>query len=95
MSDKLCKDCKWCDHVEKPWWDFFRYYPSIQFAKCRNPMALTTNPIDGSVMYKKNAIEYCSISRAEYYGWEYKEIRDKWIQRGKCGPEGLYWEPKE
>lgn len=94
MTDKLCKDCKWCDHVEKPWYAFFTwtYYPSIEYAKCRNPMAMTTSPLDGSVIYKKDAVEYCSISRGEYYSWENKP---KWIKIGKCGPEGIYWEPKE
>jgi hypothetical protein len=93
MTDKLCKDCKWCDHVKRPWWDFIRYYPPIEFAKCRHPMMLTTNPIDGSVMYKKEAVEYCSISRSAWYEWENRE--KEWNKRGRCGPEGRNWEPKE
>ena len=80
MTDKFCKDCKWCA-IKMPLPD---HRHAVQWY-CINPGSMAKDPLTGEQFPK-----LCVHMRAA------PEDLNKWhIGNPHCGPEGILFEPKQ
>jgi hypothetical protein len=77
---KLCKDCRWAVNLVG---DRQTMLPPAMYFQCHHPSSAVTGPPDlVAGREPEEAWNFCSHNRATSYG-------------GRCGPEGLFWEPIE
>ena len=98
MTDKLCKDCKWCKPTYKdiPVWHGWRpprnelELENYRDWKCDRPSGLI-NRVTGEELKKHR---FCNYEREHSHealvNVGFNNKKDEW-----CGEEGFFWEKKE